>query len=251
MEQSVKDSDTGKGERISEVILNVPLKGGKDCNVICLIEQQQADDNNLAARMFDSAFRLRASSPAGNITCFAIYTGDAEDVSFYTETYFSSELSLKFRTFHIPSYNVEELSRDRRPFARVMYAARKSYEIGDDEDLRKKYARELLNFANDESYDDRQRKYILDFSKRILRLKELEMSDDLKEAYNMKMISLEEASEEIVRQEGIMIGVKKGVKKGKVENQFETARRMLARNVPISDIVDFTGLKEQDVLTIQ
>ncbi|MDR1481562.1 MAG: hypothetical protein LBI74_02950, partial [Synergistaceae bacterium] len=47
-------------------------------------------------------------------------------------------------------------------------------------------------------------------------------------------------------EEGIEIGMGRGVEKGK----FEVARRMLARKMSVSDIVEMTGLSEKDVLSL-
>ncbi|GHV39929.1 hypothetical protein FACS1894187_20420 [Synergistales bacterium] len=35
------------------------------------------------------------------------------------------------------------------------------------------------------------------------------------------------------------------------EKAFEVARKMLARKMSVSDIIDITGLNEQDILSIQ
>jgi predicted transposase/invertase (TIGR01784 family) len=42
-------------------------------------------------------------------------------------------------------------------------------------------------------------------------------------------------------------GIEKGIEKGK----FEVARRMLARKISVGEIVDITGLNEQDVLSLR
>jgi hypothetical protein len=54
-----------------------------------------------------------------------------------------------------PCCGVEELSGDKRPFARVMYAGRLSLESGDDVTLREKYAWEILNTTGKQEYDIR------------------------------------------------------------------------------------------------
>jgi hypothetical protein len=69
MELPVKDSDSDKGMLVSDVFLNVPVKGEEDWSVACLAEQQDADEKGergtrgFAARMFDSLVRLMASRP--------------------------------------------------------------------------------------------------------------------------------------------------------------------------------------------
>ncbi|MDR1515123.1 MAG: hypothetical protein LBS45_05460 [Synergistaceae bacterium] len=239
MELPVKDSDSDKDMRLSDVFLNVPVKGGEDWSVACLAEQQDAHDNCFAARMFDSVVRLRASRPAGRVTGFAIYTGSSKDVDSYTETCYGLEISLRFRAFHLPSCRIGELREDKRPFARVMYAGRLSLESGDDLALREKYAWELLNTQGKEGYDNRQRKFILEFVGRIFRLSDPRISEGLKEAFKLQTISLEQYVAEIDKEEARM------------EGKFEVARKMLARRMPIDDIVDITGLDERDILSLQ
>jgi hypothetical protein len=64
------------------------------------------------------------------------------------------------------------------------------------------------------------------------------MSQELKEAYEIQIISLEEYSKRLAKEEG-MIGSK-----------FEVARKMLARKMPVSEIIGITGLNEKDVLSL-
>jgi hypothetical protein len=98
-----------------------------------------------------------------------------------------------------------------------MYAGRLSFESGDDLALREKYAWELLNMPGKESYDKRQKKYILEFMCRIFRLRDPGISEDLREAYNLQTMSLEqyvaEIDKEETRMEGQEIGLEKGLEK--------------------------------------
>ncbi|GHV40563.1 hypothetical protein FACS1894187_21610 [Synergistales bacterium] len=95
---------------------------------------------------------------------------------------------------------------DKRPFARIMYASRLSLESGDDVLLREKYAWELLKTTNEQEYDKRQKKFILEFADRVFWVKGFGISENLKEAYKMQTISLEEyskkISEEVAKMEG-------------------------------------------------
>ena len=243
MELPVEGSDTDKGMLVSDVFLDVPVKGGGDWCVACLAEQQDAHDSRFASRMFDSLVRLRASRPAGTVTGFAVYTGGQEDVSLYTEACYGLEISMKFRTFHVPGYSVEGLREDRRPFARVMYAGRLSLKSGDDLALREKCAWELLNTMGEEGYDKRQKKFILEFVGRIFRLSDPRINEGLREAYKMQTISLEQYVAEIDKEEARIEGMEKG--------KFEVARTMLADGLPAETIKKYTGLDESSILSLR
>ncbi|MDR2180844.1 MAG: hypothetical protein LBP21_11095, partial [Synergistaceae bacterium] len=125
--------------------------------------------------------------------------------------------------------------------------------------LREKYARELLNMADEMSYDNSQRKYILEFSERIFRLQDSRMNNELREAYNVKTVPLRELSIELSKEEGIMIGKEEGIMIGKEEgimigkeaNSFDVARAMLADGLPAETIRKYTGLDQSSILSLQ
>jgi hypothetical protein len=242
MELQRAGSDSDKGMLVSDVFLNVPVTGGEDWSVACLAEQQDERDENFAMRMFDSYVRLRAQRPAGRTTGFAIYTGNAENVNSYSESCYGFEASIKFRAFHLPSRKAEELREDKRPFARVMYAGRLALESGDDATLREKYAWEILNTTSEQEYDERQRKFILEFADRIFWLKGPGISKRLKEAYKMQTITLAESSKQISEAAARMQGIEEGMEK--------VARSMLSDRFPAETIRKYTGLDEGDILAL-
>jgi predicted transposase/invertase (TIGR01784 family) len=109
--------------------------------------------------------------------------------------------------------------------------------------------------ADEMSYDNSQRKYILEFSERIFRLKDPKMSDELREAYNMKTVPLRELSNALSKEEGILIGKAEGKEEGKTEGKtegkFEVARSMLADGLPAATIRKYTGLDESSILSLR
>ena len=70
----------------------------------------------------------------------------------------------------------------------------------------------------------------------------------------MQLIPIDEAIREIqiryAREEGLEKGMEKGLEKGETKKAFEVARRMLSRNMSVSDIIDLTGLDEDDILAL-
>jgi predicted transposase/invertase (TIGR01784 family) len=123
-----------------------------------------------------------------------------------------------------------------------MYAGRLSMGTEDDIALREKYAWELLNMTNEQEYDSTQRKFILEFAGRIFWLDDPGMNREVKEAYKMKTIPLDEYSRQIRREEALMDGETKG--------KFEVARSMLADGLSSETIRKYTGLDEQDILSL-
>ncbi|MDR3353477.1 MAG: hypothetical protein LBO21_00400 [Synergistaceae bacterium] len=239
MELPIAGSDSDKGMQVSDVFLNVPVLGGEDWSVACLAEQQHEHESGFADRMFNSLIRLMASRPDGMVTGFAIYTGDSKNVNSYTRSCYGLVMTMEFRGFHLPSCSIEELRRDNRPFARVMYAGRLSLESVNDIAMREKYARELLDMTSERDYDKRQRRFILGFANRIFWVDGPGISQELKEAFEMEIITLEEYSKRIVKEEGME------------EKAFEIARSMLADGFPAETIRKHTGLDESSILSLR
>jgi hypothetical protein len=237
-----ESSDSDEGMRVSDVFFDVPMRDGKNGNVSLFFEQQHETDGEFALRMFETCSRFRERRRT-RTTGFAIYTGDSPNVDTYFDSCYGFDVSVKFRTFHLPSNRPDELRGDKRPFARVALAARLSLDAGDDVALREKYALEILNTTREQDYDREKRLFILEFSRRIFRLNDPEISRKLKEEYEMQTVPLREYSRQI------KLGIAR--EEGKEEKAFEVARKMLARNMSISDIIDLTGLDEKDILAIQ
>jgi predicted transposase/invertase (TIGR01784 family) len=82
---------------------------------------------------------------------------------------------------------------------------------------------------------------------RIFRLRDPRISEDLKEAYNLQTISLEQYVAEIDKEEAWMEGLEKGLEKGK----FEVARSMLTDGFPAATIKKYTGLDENSILSLR
>jgi hypothetical protein len=166
MELYSEGSDSDKYERVLDVFFDIPMRDGESENVALFVEQQDREDEDFALRVFETYIRLREKRRV-RTTGFAIYTGSSPDVNTYSESCYGFEVSVKFRTFHIPSKSADELRGDKRPFARVVLAGRLSLDAGNDVELREKYAMEILNTTGKQDYDKSERLFILELNLRI------------------------------------------------------------------------------------
>ena len=108
-----------------------------------------------------------------------------------------------------------------------------------------------MDTTGEQNYDKEKRLFILDFSKRIFRLKDPKISQKLKEVYEMQTVPIREYSRQVKSELDREEGRVEGEEKGEEKKAFEVARKMLARNMSVSDIVDLTGLDEKKILAIK
>jgi hypothetical protein len=241
IELPVIGSETDKGMRVSDIFLNVPLRSGEDRNVALLVEQQHYDDETFALKMLEMYVRLRERTRK-KTTALAIFTGNMKEVDRFVDTCYGVELNFKYNTFYLPDKDIDALRHDSRPFARVVLAGRLSLEAGDDIGCREKYAWEILETTAAHEYDKKSARFILDFSRGIFRLNDSEISDKLKGAYQMKMLSLDEYVQQIV--------IEDAKEEAKEEKAVEVARSMLADGLPTETIQKYTGLDESDIMAL-
>ncbi len=58
-------------------------------------------------------------------------------------------------------------------------------------------------------------------------------------------------TEEKLRKEGELIGEKRGIKEGKIEEKYNIAVEMLKENMKIEKIMKFTKLTEKEILNLK
>jgi predicted transposase YdaD len=71
----------------------------------------------------------------------------------------------------------------------------------------------------------------------------------------MKTVSLRDLSNQLSKEEGILIGKEKGILIGKEEGEtkkaLDVARSMLADGLPAETIMKYTGLDEKSILSLR
>jgi hypothetical protein len=166
MELYSEGTNSEKEMRNLDIFLEVPLKDGKNGNVALFVEQQDERREDFSLRMFETYIRLREKRRL-KTTGFAIYTGNMPNIDTYFESCYGFEVSVRFRTLHLPSKSINELSNDERPFALVLLAGRLSQEAGESIELREKYAWEILSRMDERGYNSKEKRTIAKFSGRI------------------------------------------------------------------------------------
>ena len=115
-----------------------------------------------------------------------------------------------------------------------MLAARLALDAGDDRKLREKYAMEIA----ETTAENENKKFILDFARRILRLDDPEISESVKGVYRVQTLPLEEYRKYIKLQNARLEGREEGREEGIEEGLKKAASSMLARGTPLQEVAE-------------
>jgi hypothetical protein len=205
--------------------------------VVCIVEQQHRPDNNIGQRMFD--LFVHPERLSGKTTGFVIFTGNSPNIDSYTETCFGFEASIKYRTFHLSIYKMDDLIQDKRPFAKVMYSGRLTLEAKEDLNLREKYAWDFLKILRETEYNPQQKRFILVFAKNLFWLKDRNIDEKLKKAYMFERLPLSEYSR--------LVHVEQARDEARTDRSFEIAFNLLKIKMSVKDIATATGLYVEEI----
>jgi hypothetical protein len=180
------EADSDKGRKLPDLILKISKLRADDTNITCLIKQQHDRKKDFTERLFTSLIRLRRQcKEKEKLTAFVIYTNGVNNLDHHTENFLSLSWTVNFDTFDLMSCDVEELRRDKRPFALAIYAAFMANKYRNDFTQREKIAWEILKKSRKKAYTENQKLYTLQFARRILNLNSDLINKKLKEAYVM------------------------------------------------------------------
>jgi predicted transposase/invertase (TIGR01784 family) len=113
-----------------------------------------------------------------------------------------------------------------------------------------------LSLINESGYNDSEKSFISEFSRRIFRLDNPEINEKLKEEYNMvELRNLKDVAADLRKEEahekglaeGLAKGEAKGLAKGEAKAKLEIARAMLLEATAPDTISRVTGLSIQEV----
>jgi hypothetical protein len=228
-------SDSDKYMRVPDAFFNIPMLHGVSENVAFFAEQQHEPSADLPRKVFDVFVRVREKRRQPT-TCIVIYTGkDSSNVNTYVESCYGFKVTAEFRTYYLPEKNADELRADNHPFARIMQAGRLALAAGDSIKLREKYAVEIAEATAKQGYDGKNKFFILNFAKKIFQVSAPEISESVKEVFNVQMIPLEEYAQKV------------SLENARLDAIEEIARSMLADGKPLSEVAKYTRLPVEDL----
>ena len=247
--------------RIADKLIKVRLTTGDDFFILIHIEFQGYEDSAFAGRMFTYYYRIfdRYRLP---VEALAIFTGRrVTDVGAYNYDGLTTRLDYRYKTFHINNLTEQTLLAGTNPFSLVMLALKK-LDAGKKTPMRLfELKKEMINCIFDyeiKQFDLHTVDRLILFLDAVIKLPDelktecIKYIDDKKGVKNMAGLMIELTDTyEYAYGKGVREGEQKGKMEGFLEGKLEDARKMLKKHIPISDILEITGLSIEDISKLQ
>lgn len=262
-----------KGNRQADIIVEVQLRSGEAMLVLIHIEIETGKDKNFPKRMYEYHYHMRDryNTPVLSIAVFLSPDGNHKPNE-YNLVFLDTELTFKYRTYHILDQSEEELLAMDNIVAYIVLACQKALLEGKapDEILgaqRTIIARALITLRK---YNNSTIQNYLAFLMNIVHVENKEINTkfvkDIKKltggAIEMTVIEVLEKraierGEKLGQKIGKKIGLKKGLEKGRAEERAkaesekrEAIQKMLGMNFEVETIADILGISAAEVKKI-
>jgi predicted transposase YdaD len=253
-----------KGQKILDLLVEVPLKTGGSAGVLLHVELQgeiRGEPFQVRMYKYSCLIVLRMGRPFIALAIRTTPKKKSEELR-YEFQYFESKISYDYRTVFIDQMGEDRLlAMTDNPLAVAVVVASRMLKAGKSEVRRFEYGREMVRLLKTRGYPLEVRHKVGQFiegvadlrAERLLEEFEKEIADLFGEVASMPLKTpimekvLKRKSYEWGRTEGILEGILEGETRGKLEGKRETARSMLADGMAPDLIAKFTGLSVREV----
>jgi hypothetical protein len=243
LRQVVRDAELGK--RLTDKLVKVVQRSGRETWVLIHIEIQSQEDGEFSERMFVYYYRLRDKYDR-EIASLAILGDDRETWRpgpFETDLW-GCRAKFEFPTIKLLDYESRwsELEASRNPFAIAVMAHLKTKATRQDFPSRKEWKFRLTRRLYEQGYE---RQDILNLFKFLDWI--MELPQDLKQAFRTELEQYEQE-----RQMPYITSIEQMAKaEGKAEGKAETALKLLQENIDLEVITRVTGISLEVLRQLQ
>lgn len=248
----IPERERSKGDREADLLAKVFLKDGTERWIICNVEIEAGGSPAFPFRLFQYWYRCidKFNREAMSI---AVYTGDEfqSHPSVYQRRLLDTEVSFKFRGFHIFERSDEELLEMGNPFALVVLAAKKAaaYDYLTDKQLNRTRVLILQALRQSGNYSIQQIENFAHFLTHFIYIQDKKENRIFDEALQQVTsggltMGIVETVKAIAREEGKL--------EGKLEGKAEVVGNLLATGkFTIAEIANFSSMTEDFVKQVQ
>jgi hypothetical protein len=238
------DPEIHTSPHFADFVLEVPLKNGKAEWVLLHIEAQGPKGGNLAVRMHHYECLIYAHYLREPIALAIVTdTRPKKEASFYAYSACGTELIYRYNNLVLRELDDGELLESENPIDLVFYAAKCALDCKEEELQKYHYLRKVTGLLAERGWSMEDKRDLMLFAERIINLEDkklvrqyVEYQKELNEEGKIVYVSLLERE---IRQEYL--------EKGERQKALTTARKMLARRMPVDVIADLTELPEDEI----
>jgi hypothetical protein len=246
-----------KEEKILDLLMDVPLKTGELLRVLLHVEVQGAGSKEpFHVRMHNYAcvITLTQKRPFAALAIRTTPKGKEERLT-YEMNCFGTRHTFMYPIIFVDQMDGEDLlARKENPVALATVCVIRMLEAKKDERKRYQYAKELLKLMKGAGYSVETSIRLMQFIEGMTGLTTAKLKSALGNDLEQEITEmLGEAKDMTTVQTPILRKIlrKKAQEIFKIEEKFDTARRMLSRGMEVDVIADVTELPEKEIRSLQ
>jgi hypothetical protein len=255
---NIGDPKIHRSPHFADYVLEVPLKNGDLTWILLHLEIQGRGGGELNVRMYHYQCLIFAHFQREPVA-LAIITNKRPkgEASFYSYSKFGTKVDYKYNDFVLLDLDDDELLKSENPVDIVFYAAK--HALFCKEELQKyQYLRIVLKLLAERGWSTEDKRDLVLFVERIINLKDKNLIREYtqyqkelsKEGKIMYVSLLEREMREEMRQEitqEMRQEITQEYQEKERQKALTTARKMLARRMPVDVIADLTELPEDEI----
>ncbi|NLA91270.1 MAG: hypothetical protein GX843_06515 [Synergistaceae bacterium] len=234
-------SQEDPASKFVDLLAEVPLLNGETSWILLHVEiQGRGSKENFPLRMhrYRCLLEGRFNRPVAGLAILVQPIPVDQSEGVYRWSRFGSKIVYEYPVFKIYEGNEEELRQSDNPFDLAHYAGMQAWKHQKTDPRKLEYMKILLGELNKRQWSHEEKMGFLWFLEGVMHINDVEVWDSWEEELERR----KEAGEMYVS-----LMERKGIE----QEKMETAKRMLERGMPVSLIIDLTGLTEEVILSLK
>jgi len=264
---NTSDNEIHNSAHYADFLIEVPLRDGQAKWILLHVEVQGQGGGNLPERMFHYMCLIYGHYRR-NVVGLALITGRRPvlEKDFYEFKRYGIDLVYRYNKLDVSGIDDEKLPESDNPIDLVFAAAKHALAFPKDDIQKFRYLKRLILLLSERNWSQQDKRDLLRFLDRVTKLRDpaviaewvefqREMNEEGKIVYlsHLEQALSKEITERVTEQITQQVtheAEERGKLEGIQEVTHDMVMKLLERNFPIGDIVEITGLSEDEIRSL-
>lgn len=226
-------------------LFEVHLKDGNPKWILLNIEIQSYEDSDFDKRMYQHYARIFDKFDR-EIEAIVVYTYQADRHKYnkYESKFLKTRLLYEYRVYDIAKQKIKKLKKSNNPFSFVVQTLIKAFDYKETDEGNFNFKKELTLLLFKSGYSEYEIRRLFIFISFVFEIKDRSLREKFYSEVN-EMSAVKNYRLELTDYEEVALEIRD--KKVKKENTREISKKLKAKNMPLEEISEITGLSIEEI----